>query len=30
MITFHELLESCLLAENSGNAEFGEVFDHVR
>lgn len=30
MITFRELLESGLLAENSGDIELGEVFDHVR
>lgn len=29
MIVFPELLESSLLAENSGNVELGEVFGHV-
>ena len=30
MIAFRELLESCLLAENSRNVELGEVLDHMR
>jgi len=30
MITFRELPDSGLLAENSDNAELGEMFDHVR
>ena len=29
MITFHELLESGLVAEKSRNLELGEVFDHM-
>ena len=30
MITFRELLNSGLLAENSRDVKLGEVFDHVR
>ena len=30
MIVFRELLKSGLLAENSRNVEFGEVFNHMR
>lgn len=30
MIAFREPLKSGLLAEDSGNIELGEVFDHMR